>query len=185
MCSGWGSRRTWSPPTWPRRRSRTADTGRTGPSPRSGGLDLRVNRVATDSGDVHATPVPAGTTVTLPDLVECSAGVHTASMLSRRAPRSASAQHPGSAAPWAEHPRARCASPRRGDSTRRSSTASGRPPACARRWSRRVHQLLGQRDLALDGGQVAVDIYAPLPGVLIHLLEPPAPRSRRLARLAR
>jgi hypothetical protein len=36
-----------------------------------------------------------------------------------------------------------------------------------------VHQLLGEGDLALDGGQVAVDINAPPLRVLIHLLHRP------------
>jgi hypothetical protein len=46
---------------------------------------------------------------------------------------------------------------------------------------RRVDQRLGGRDLALDGGQVAVDVNASLARVLVDLLEPPAPRPARLA----
>jgi hypothetical protein len=49
-------------------------------------------------------------------------------------------------------------------------------------WSRRrVHQLSGQRDLALDGDQVAVNVNAPPARVLVDLLKPTAPRPGRLA----
>jgi hypothetical protein len=44
-----------------------------------------------------------------------------------------------------------------------------------------VHQLFGKPDLALDGGQVTVDVDASLARVLVDLLEPAAPRPARLA----